>query len=86
MHRNVRPAETGLATAYMQAMSNIDPEPDLSLGLRDPKAREAASVEEVVRKARALGFSEPEIERLRGYYDVRLKGALGEHQESGAGN
>jgi hypothetical protein len=57
---------------------NMDDEnPDaskLELGTRHEGSTEAASIEEFLERARLLGFSEDEIEKMRSTYWREIKG------------
>lgn len=54
------------------------------LGQRDPAACEPASFAQFLRRARMLGFTDVEIDRLRATYGVSELGAGNEHRIGGA--
>jgi len=53
------------------------------LGQRDPAAREPASFAQFLRRARMLGFSDAEIDRLRATYGASELGTGNEHRLGG---
>ncbi len=78
--------QTVTASAMFDVMDNCADMENRLLGTRDPEAREAETLGAMLTKARELGFSEAELQRLAACYQSTHAARLGKSSDQRPGD
>lgn len=82
----VKPDDISDESAILQRMTKQPAITDELLGARETRSAEPKTLDAFLVKARALGFSDDELARLRSYFEAPGETGLARHKTGGGGN